>query len=72
MGGLWEEIRTLLHGIWQRRWIALAIAWALCLAGWLVVSQIPNQYESRARLPAANSDSPPTAIIASSRVMFAR
>ncbi|HSX53825.1 MAG TPA: XrtA system polysaccharide chain length determinant, partial [Sphingomonas sp.] len=50
MGGLWEEIRTLLHGIWQRRWIALAIAWALCLAGWLVVSQIPNQYESRARI----------------------
>lgn len=50
MGGLWEEIRTLLHGIWQRRWVALAIAWALCLAGWLVVSQIPNQYESRARV----------------------
>jgi len=50
MGGLWEEIRTLLHGIWQRRWIALAIAWALCLAGWLFVSQIPNQYESRARI----------------------
>lgn len=50
MGGLWEEIRTLLHGIWQRRWIALAVAWALCLAGWLVVSQIPNQYESRARI----------------------
>lgn len=50
MGGLWEEIRTLIHGIWQRRWIALAIAWALCLAGWLVVSQIPNQYESRARI----------------------
>ncbi|WP_447724433.1 XrtA system polysaccharide chain length determinant [Sphingomonas koreensis] len=50
MGGLWEEIRTLLHGIWQRRWIALAIAWALCLAGWLVVSQMPNQYESRARV----------------------
>lgn len=50
MGGLWEEIRTLLHGIWQRRWIALAVAWALCLAGWLVVSQIPNQYESRARV----------------------
>jgi len=50
MGGLWEEIRTLLHGIWQRRWIALAIAWALCLAGWLVVSQMPNTYESRARV----------------------
>lgn len=50
MGGLWDEIRTALHGVWQRRWIAVAVAWAICLAGWLVVSQIPNQYESRARI----------------------
>ncbi|WP_337847382.1 XrtA system polysaccharide chain length determinant [Sphingomonas sp.] len=50
MGGLWDEIRTILHGVWQRRWIAVAVAWAVCLAGWLVVSQIPNQYESRARI----------------------
>jgi polysaccharide chain length determinant protein (PEP-CTERM system associated) len=47
---LWDEIRTILHGVWQRRWIAVAVAWAVCLAGWLVVSQIPNQYESRARI----------------------
>lgn len=50
MGGLWEEVRTAVHGVWQRRWIAAAVAWAICLAGWLVVSQIPNQYESRARV----------------------
>lgn len=50
MGGLWEEVRTAVHGVWQRRWIALAVAWAICLAGWLVVSQVPNQYESRARV----------------------
>ena len=34
----------------MRRWIALAVAWGLCLAGWLVVSQLPNKYESRARI----------------------
>lgn len=50
MGGLWDEIRTALHGVWQRRWIAMAVAWGVCLVGWLVVSQIPNQYESRARI----------------------
>ncbi|WP_423602567.1 XrtA system polysaccharide chain length determinant [Sphingomonas sp. MS122] len=50
MGGLWEEVRTAVHGVWQRRWLAAAVAWALCLLGWLVVSQIPNQYESRARV----------------------
>ncbi|HVJ03377.1 MAG TPA: XrtA system polysaccharide chain length determinant [Sphingomonas sp.] len=50
MGGLWEEFRAALHAVWIRRWIALAVAWALCLVGWFMVSQIPNQYESRARI----------------------
>lgn len=50
MGGLWTEIRAAIHAVWLKRWIAVAVAWAICLAGWLVVSQIPNQYESRARV----------------------
>ena len=50
MGSLYEEFRAALHAVWIRRWIALAVAWALCLAGWFVVSQIPNQYESHARV----------------------
>lgn len=50
MNSLFDEARAALHAIWMRRWIALAIAWGLCLAGWLVVSQMPNSYESRARI----------------------
>lgn len=50
MDGLYDEVRAALHMVWQRRWLALAIAWVLCLAGWLVVSQIPNQYVSTARI----------------------
>ncbi|WHU03320.1 MULTISPECIES: XrtA system polysaccharide chain length determinant [unclassified Sphingomonas] len=50
MGNLYEELRGALHAVWQRRWIALAVAWCICLAGWLVVSQMPNKYESRARI----------------------
>lgn len=50
MGGLYDELRAALHAVWQKRWIALAVAWILCLAGWFVVSQIPNSYESRARI----------------------
>ncbi len=50
MGSLYDEIRAALHAVWRRRWIALAVAWALCLAGWFVVSQIPNSYESSARI----------------------
>jgi uncharacterized protein involved in exopolysaccharide biosynthesis len=50
MGNLYEEIRIAIHGVWNRRWVALAIAWALCLAGWLAVAVVPNSYESKARI----------------------
>lgn len=50
MGSLYDELRGALHAIWQRRWVALAVAWGICLAGWLVVSQMPNNYELRARI----------------------
>lgn len=50
MNGFYDEIRILLHGIWRRRWLALGVGWAVCLVGWLVVSLIPNSYESQARV----------------------
>jgi len=50
MDSLYEELLAGLHSIWHRRWIALAVAWAVCLAGWLVVALIPNSYESHARI----------------------
>ncbi len=50
MNGIYDEARLALHAIWTRRWLALAVAWGVCVAGWLVVSQIPSRYESRARV----------------------
>jgi len=50
VGGIVDELRAALHAVWMRRWIALAVAWCICLAGWLVVSQMPNKFESRARI----------------------
>lgn len=50
MGTIYEEVRIALHAIWRRRWVALGAAWAICLLGWLVVSQVPNRYESTARV----------------------
>lgn len=50
MNEVFEELQAALHSIWHRRWLALAIAWAVCLLGWLVVALIPNTYESRARV----------------------
>lgn len=35
---------------WTRRWPALAVTWVVCLAGWVYVSTIPNQYQSSARV----------------------
>ncbi|AJP72382.1 XrtA system polysaccharide chain length determinant [Sphingomonas hengshuiensis] len=50
MGSLYEDLRAALHAVWMRRWIALAVAWGVCLAGWMIVSQMPNKYESHARV----------------------
>lgn len=50
MNSLYDEILSALHGVWNRRWLALAVAWGVCLLGWLVVALIPNSYESRARI----------------------
>ncbi|MEL6531327.1 MAG: XrtA system polysaccharide chain length determinant [Pseudomonadota bacterium] len=50
MNEIFEELRTALYSVWHRRWIALGVAWAVCLLGWLVVALIPNTYESKARI----------------------
>lgn len=50
MGGITDEVRIALHAIWTRRWLALGIAWGVCVAGWFVVAQMPSRYESRARV----------------------
>lgn len=50
MNSLYDEVLSALHSVWNRRWLALAVAWVVCLLGWLVVAMIPNSYESRARI----------------------
>ncbi|MGB3796073.1 MAG: XrtA system polysaccharide chain length determinant [Alteraurantiacibacter sp.] len=50
MNQLLEELRAGAWAIWNRRWLALAIAWGICLLGWLVVALIPNTYESETRI----------------------
>ncbi len=50
MDGLYEQARIAIHSVWTRRWLALGVAWGLCLIGWLVVALIPNSYESRAKV----------------------
>src|SRR5918992_5219077 len=50
MDGLYEQFRIALHQVWRRRWLAMAVAWGIALAGWLVIALIPNSYEAKARL----------------------
>ena len=35
---------------WRRRWWGVAAAWLLCIAGWIGVALMPNQYEASARV----------------------
>ena len=50
MAGLYDELLIVLHGIWTRRWLALGVAWGVCMLGWLGVALVPNSYESKARV----------------------
>ena len=50
MNQLLEEVRAAIWSVWNRRWLALAVAWGVCLLGWLAVALIPNSYESETRI----------------------
>ncbi len=50
MDTLYDDFRATFHSIWHRRWLALGIAWSICIIGWLVVAMIPSSYESHARI----------------------
>jgi polysaccharide chain length determinant protein (PEP-CTERM system associated) len=50
MDGLFENFRIALHQVWQRRWLALAVAWVIAAVGWAAITLIPNSYEAKARM----------------------
>ncbi|MFC4295547.1 XrtA system polysaccharide chain length determinant [Novosphingobium tardum] len=50
MNAIFGQLRVAAYSAWQRRWLALGVAWAICMLGWLAVAFFPNSYESRARI----------------------
>ena len=50
MHALLEEIMEQVRGAWRFRWIALAVAWAVCVVGWGVVFLMPDTYQASARV----------------------
>ncbi len=45
-----QQVLTIARRMWKFRWPALAVAWVGAIAGTVVVSRIPNQYEASARV----------------------
>ncbi len=50
MDELLHQVLTALRGMWRRRWIGLAVAWAVAVIGAVVVLRIPDRYEATARV----------------------
>ena len=50
MDALQALLRKHLSAAWPHRWLGLAVAWIISLAGWTVVYLVPNQFEVNARL----------------------
>ena len=50
MGEIYHLIITLAYEVWKKRFYALAAAWAISVIGWTFISQMPNRYQSQARV----------------------
>ncbi len=50
MIGVVDQIQEFLNGLWQRRWHAVVISWVVCLAGWVGVATLPDEYEVSTRI----------------------
>ena len=44
------EIISYLKGAFKYKWVAIIIAWLLCIVGWIYVSAMPNKYTSTAKV----------------------
>jgi polysaccharide chain length determinant protein (PEP-CTERM system associated) len=50
MDELIREAREVLRGMWQRRWLGLAVVWIVGVIAALVIVRIPDKYEASARI----------------------
>lgn len=50
MHELLHIFRNEVRGAWRYRWIAIAVAWGICVLGWAAVYSLPNIYEARAQV----------------------
>lgn len=50
MQDLVREIISEIKGSWRYRYVAIVVAWAICISGWFAVYAYPDAYESSARV----------------------
>lgn len=44
------QLMAQLRGAWRFRWLAIGLAWAVALVGWLAVLSLPDSYQARAQV----------------------
>lgn len=49
MREVFQDIQSEVRGAWRFRWLAMGIAWAGCVLGWILVFMMPDQYAAEAR-----------------------
>ncbi len=45
-----DEVFYYINGTLKHKWLAINIAWLLCVVGWVYVSMMPDKYESAAQV----------------------
>lgn len=50
MHEIWLQVIGYLRDTWRYRWYAILVTWIITMAGWPFVMQLPDQYESSARI----------------------
>lgn len=50
MDELLSQLYVYIKGIWKYRWVSMALAWVIALAGWFVVCKLPDNYQASARI----------------------
>jgi polysaccharide chain length determinant protein (PEP-CTERM system associated) len=50
MHALITELLSYVQSATRYKWTAVVVAWLICLAGWIFVSQMPDQYQADARV----------------------
>jgi polysaccharide chain length determinant protein (PEP-CTERM system associated) len=50
MEELTAQLLVYLKGVWKYRWAAVATAWVIAIAGWIIVYKLPDDYQASARI----------------------